>query len=77
MKREMGLFCIVLILGLVFAFSAYGAEPMIIGVPTSTGFVEGKEGLAVVQMAVEEINAKGGVKVVVLRAISRGSRGMT
>lgn len=39
------------------------ADPIIIGVPTSTGFVEGKEGLAVVEMAVEEINAKGGVKV--------------
>jgi branched-chain amino acid transport system substrate-binding protein len=42
---------------------AYGADPIIIGVPTSTGFLEGKEGLAIVQMAVEEINAKGGVKV--------------
>jgi branched-chain amino acid transport system substrate-binding protein len=63
MKRQMGFFCIVLILGLVFAFSAYGAEPIVIGVPTSTGLVEGKECLAVVEMAVAEINAKGGVKV--------------
>ena len=63
MKRQMGLFCIVLILGLVFVFSTYGAEPIIIGVPTSTGFVEGKECLTVVNMAVEEINSKGGVKV--------------
>lgn len=39
------------------------ADPIVIGVPTSTGFVEGKEGLALVEMAVEEINAKGGVKV--------------
>jgi branched-chain amino acid transport system substrate-binding protein len=63
MKRQMGFFGIVLVLGFVFSFSAYGAEPIIIGVPTSTGLVEGKEGLAVVEMAVAEINAKGGVKV--------------
>jgi branched-chain amino acid transport system substrate-binding protein len=47
----------------MFSFSAYGAEPIVIGVPTSLGFVEGKEGLAVVEMAVDEINAMGGVKV--------------
>jgi branched-chain amino acid transport system substrate-binding protein len=52
-----------LVLGFVFSFSAYGADPIVIGVPTSTGFVEGKEGLAVVEMAVADINAKGGVKV--------------
>jgi branched-chain amino acid transport system substrate-binding protein len=54
------LFCV-----LVFTFSSpvYAADPIVIGVPTSTGFVEGKEGLVVVQMAVDEINAKGGVKV--------------
>ncbi len=39
------------------------AEPIILGVPTSLGFLEGKEGLACVNMAVEEINAKGGVDV--------------
>ncbi len=63
MKRRMGVVGLFLVLGFVFSFSAYGADPIVIGVPTSTGFVEGKEGLAVVQMAVEEINAKGGVKV--------------
>jgi branched-chain amino acid transport system substrate-binding protein len=41
----------------------WAAEPIVIGVPTSTGFLEGKEGLMVVQMAVEEINAAGGVDV--------------
>lgn len=39
------------------------AQPIILGVPTSIGFLEGKECLKAVQMAVEEINAKGGVKV--------------
>jgi branched-chain amino acid transport system substrate-binding protein len=42
---------------------AYGEKPIILGVPTALGFLEGKEGLACVQMAVDEINAAGGVKV--------------
>jgi branched-chain amino acid transport system substrate-binding protein len=63
MKRRIGVVGLFLVLGFVFSFSAHAADPIVIGVPTSTGFVEGKEGLAVVQMAVEEINAKGGVKV--------------
>ena len=43
--------------------AAYAAEPIVIGVPTSLGFLEGKEAHKVVQMAVTEINAKGGVTV--------------
>jgi branched-chain amino acid transport system substrate-binding protein len=43
--------------------AAYAAEPIVIGVPTSLGFLEGKEAHKVVQMAVSEINAKGGVTV--------------
>jgi branched-chain amino acid transport system substrate-binding protein len=43
--------------------AAYAAEPIIIGVPTSLGFLEGKESHKAVQMAVGEINAKGGVMV--------------
>jgi branched-chain amino acid transport system substrate-binding protein len=42
---------------------ATAAEPIVIGVPTSLGFLEGKESHKVVQMAVSEINAKGGVTV--------------
>ena len=37
--------------------------PIVVGVPTSLGFVEGKEGLKAAEMAVAEINAKGGVTV--------------
>jgi branched-chain amino acid transport system substrate-binding protein len=59
----MGVVGLFLVLGFVFSFSAYGADPIVIGVPTSTGFVEGKECIAIVEMAVAEINAKGGVKV--------------
>ncbi len=39
------------------------AKPIILGVPTSLGFLEGKEGLKCVKMAVDEINKAGGVKV--------------
>jgi branched-chain amino acid transport system substrate-binding protein len=41
----------------------YAADPIVIGVPTSLGFLEGKESLKAVQMAVDEINAAGGVQV--------------
>jgi branched-chain amino acid transport system substrate-binding protein len=39
------------------------ADPIVIGVPTSLGFLEGKESHKVVQMAISEINAKGGITV--------------
>jgi len=63
MKRRMAVVGFFLVLGFVFSFSAHAADPIVFGVPTSTGLVEGKEGLAVVEMAVADINAKGGVKV--------------
>ncbi len=66
MKRKWWL--IGVLVGLCFGFSTHGrhvfsAEPIVIGVPTSLGFLEGKEGLFAVNMAVDEINAKGGVMV--------------
>jgi len=42
---------------------ALAAKEIVIGVPTSLGFLEGKESLNAVNLAVEEINAAGGVKV--------------
>jgi branched-chain amino acid transport system substrate-binding protein len=63
MKKRVAVMGLCLVLGFVFSFSAYAADPIVFGVPTSTGLVEGKEGLAVVEMAVAEINAKGGVKI--------------
>jgi branched-chain amino acid transport system substrate-binding protein len=45
------------------ASRAVAAEPLVIGVPTSLGFLEGKESHKAVQMAVSEINSKGGVNV--------------
>jgi branched-chain amino acid transport system substrate-binding protein len=43
--------------------SVFAAAPIVLGVPTSTGFLEGKEALKAVELAVEEINARGGVTV--------------
>jgi branched-chain amino acid transport system substrate-binding protein len=42
---------------------ARAADPIVLGVPTSLGFLEGKEALNAVTLAVEEINARGGVRV--------------
>ena len=38
-------------------------DPIVIGVPTALGSIEGRDGWMAIQMAVDEINAKGGVKV--------------
>lgn len=48
---------------LIFTPSIYAADEIIIGVPTSLGFLEGKESHKVVQMAATEINSNGGVNV--------------
>ncbi|HXX34185.1 MAG TPA: ABC transporter substrate-binding protein [Thermodesulfobacteriota bacterium] len=38
-------------------------EPLVLGVPTALGSIEGRDGLLAIQMARDEINAKGGVLV--------------
>ena len=45
------------------AFAASSAAPIKLGCPTSLGFSEGKGALRGAQMAVDEINQKGGVSV--------------
>jgi len=55
--------CLLVGLFVLGAHKAYGEKPILLGVPTALGFLEGKEGLAAVEMAVEEINKAGGVKV--------------
>ncbi|MBU2549429.1 MAG: ABC transporter substrate-binding protein [Proteobacteria bacterium] len=47
------------------SFGAYpaSAKDVVIGVPTSLAFVEGKEAIKAVELAVDEINAAGGVNV--------------
>jgi branched-chain amino acid transport system substrate-binding protein len=53
-------------LAIILCFPAhlcFGADPIIIGVPTFLSHVDGKESLNTLMLAVDEINAKGGVKV--------------
>lgn len=54
-----------LIAGIFLLSSAagFGADPIVIGVPSSLKMLESAEGLKAIIMAAEEINAKGGVKV--------------
>ncbi|MBW1797243.1 MAG: ABC transporter substrate-binding protein [Deltaproteobacteria bacterium] len=66
MNRRIVFLSLVLCLFVVWGIpitKAIAVEPIILGVPTSLGFLEGKEGLACVNMAVDEINKSGGVKV--------------
>lgn len=70
MKRGfLVLLALVLVVGLVSACGASApetastAEPIVIGVPTALGSIEGADALRAVEMAVEEINAAGGVSV--------------
>jgi len=53
----------ILLILFIWVPMASAAEPIVVGVSTSLGFLEGKESLKAVQMAVEEINAAGGVSV--------------
>jgi len=66
MKKRIWLFTIILagcFVSMTFNQFAVAADPIVVGVPTSLGFLEGKESLKAVQMAVDEINAAGGVAV--------------
>jgi branched-chain amino acid transport system substrate-binding protein len=67
MRRNLQfLFAAVFVLGLALVGlegAAAGSEPIVLAVPTSLGFVEGKEALNAVNLAVEEINRAGGVSV--------------
>ena len=66
MNRKISLLCLVLVALFVWTIpvpAVFAADPIVIGVPTSLGFLEGKEAHKAVQMAVSEINAKGGVNV--------------
>lgn len=66
MKKRVWLFTLILagcFVSMTFNQFAVAADPIVVGVPTSLGFLEGKESLKAVQMAVDEINAAGGVAV--------------
>ncbi len=51
------------VLTVILAGVSYAADPILIGLPTAATSLEGRESIKAVQMAVDEINAKGGVKV--------------
>ena len=66
MMRKLGMvlaLTVMVSIGVFSVQSAIAADPIVIGVPTSTGFLEGKEALKAVNLAVDEINATGGVNV--------------
>ena len=66
MIRKLGMvlaLTVMVSMGMFSVQSAIAADPIVIGVPTSTGFLEGKEALKAVKLAVDEINAAGGVNV--------------
>ncbi len=58
-----GMLFVVSFMWIIPVTGAFAADEIVVGVPTSLGFLEGKESHKVVQMAVSEINAKGGVNV--------------
>jgi branched-chain amino acid transport system substrate-binding protein len=61
MKKIIFLSVWMLVFGLITHVSA--KEPILLGVPTSLKLIEGAEGNKAAILAMEEINAKGGVKV--------------
>ena len=67
--RKAFLFCCLFVLPIliIFPYTAHSqlkpGDPIVIGVPTALGAIEGKDSWMGVQMAVDEINAKGGVQV--------------
>jgi branched-chain amino acid transport system substrate-binding protein len=58
-----GLIGSLLLVFLLVASTGWTTQSILIGVPTSLGFVEGREGMKSAQLAVEEINGEGGVAV--------------
>ena len=59
------LFALAIFISMPYTASAQlkPGEPIVIGVPTALGSIEGRDGWMAIQMAVEEINKKGGVLV--------------
>jgi len=69
MKKEL-FFGSLLLLSAIFVFSPDPArsqlkpgDPIVFGVPTALGSIEGRDGWMAIQMARDEINAKGGIRV--------------
>lgn len=62
-KKRLWVFCSILLLWIYAVPCNAGGEPIVLGLPTSLGFLEGYESKNAADLAIEEINAKGGVKV--------------
>ncbi len=63
-KRWLAVFLgVAMLFGFILPAASFGAEPIIIGMPTSLGYLEGYESRNAAEMAIDEINAKGGVNV--------------
>ena len=63
-KRWLAVFLgVAMLFGFILPAASFGAEPIIIGMPTSLGYLEGYESRNAAKMAIDEINAKGGVNV--------------
>ena len=69
MKKKGFLVLVLFVLVMLISFPHTAAaqlkpgEPIVIGVPTALGSIEGRDGWMAIQMARDEINAKGGVQV--------------
>jgi branched-chain amino acid transport system substrate-binding protein len=66
MKKGLLLRFTVLAIAILMGFSvhgAYAAQPIVIGAPLSTAFLYGWDAERAMRLAIEEINAKGGVNV--------------
>jgi branched-chain amino acid transport system substrate-binding protein len=64
MKKLLTVVGAVLVCGVACLVSPVSAqEPIVLGVPTSTTVLEGREALKAVELAVDELNARGGIKV--------------
>jgi branched-chain amino acid transport system substrate-binding protein len=61
--RKPILLSVLLVCFALFSYPVFAQQYITIGVPTSLNLLEGKEGNLGVRLAVEEINAKGGVKI--------------
>ncbi|MDQ7783429.1 MAG: ABC transporter substrate-binding protein [Desulfomonilaceae bacterium] len=62
-RKLVSMISVLLVLLLFPTFSALAAEPILIGSPLATAFLYGWDAEKAIKLAVEEINAAGGVKV--------------
>lgn len=64
MKTACVMAAVICLFSVIFGLgSAIAEEPIIVGLPSSLTAIEGRESMKAAQMAIDEINAKGGVKL--------------